>query len=201
MKLAYRSIGFLVFVMVVMAAAVAGRQLGAREARVEIARALGLDKPDRVHIKSVSTTGSDAIVEASFDGAFHMKANKDGGWTVTEVRTGDRCWESIENIRDAIKKEKILRTAADLRTIAAGLEAFRRERGFYVLANNSGALIDNLSPRYIGSVLRLDAWSREFAYAGTAGSYRLASAGPDGKPGTADDLVVENGKLVQGAEQ
>ena len=50
-------------------------------------------------------------------------------------------------------------------------------------------------------VLRLDAWSHEFTYNGNATAYRLASGGPDGKPGTPDDIVVENGKLVQGATQ
>jgi hypothetical protein len=45
----------------------------------------------------------------------------------------------------------------------------------------------------------LDAWSREFDYKGESASYRLASLGPDGKPGTGDDIVFENGRLIIGA--
>lgn len=177
------------------------RELGAREAREKIAQALGLDKPDNVHIKNISRTGSDAIVVAQFDAAFRFTSDKDGKWQAVEVRTGDRKWESIELIQTAIQKEKSLRTSADLRTLATALEAYRRDNGFYVQAGTCSALIDNLSPKYLGSVIRLDAWSREFDYKGAAAGYRLVSLGPDGKAGTGDDIVFENGHLVKGASE
>jgi hypothetical protein len=160
-----------------------------------------LDKPDNVHIKNISRTGSDAIVVAQFDAAFRFTSDKDGKWQAVEVRTGDRKWESIELIQTAIQKEKTLRTSADLRTLATALEAFRRDNGSYVQAGTCSALIDNLSPKYLGSVIRLDAWSREFDYKGASGSYRLTSLGPDGKAGTDDDIVFENGRLVKGASE
>lgn len=181
--------------------AAVARELGAREAREIIARSLGLDKADNVHIKNISRTGSDAIVEAQFEAAFRFTSDKDGKWQAVEVRTGDRTWESIELIRTAIQKEKTLRTSADLRTLATALEAFRRDNGSYVEAGNCAALIDNLSPKYLPSVIRLDAWSREFDYKGESASYRLASLGPDGKPGTGDDIVFENGRLIIGASE
>ena len=177
------------------------RELGAREARETIARALGLDKPDNVHIKTISRTGSEAIVEAQFDAAFRFTSDKDGKWQAVEVRTGDRKWESIELIQTAIQKEKTLRTSADLRTLATALEAYRRDTGSYVQAGTCSALIDNLSPKYLSSIIRLDAWSREFDYKGASGGYRLASLGPDGKAGTGDDIVFENGQLVKGASE
>jgi hypothetical protein len=177
------------------------RELGAREARETIARALGLDKPDNVHIKNISRSGGEAIVEAQFDAAFRFTSDKDGKWQAAEVRTGDRKWESIELIRTAIQKEKTLRTSADLRTLATALEAYRRENGSYVQAATCSALIDNLSPKYLGSVIRLDAWSREFEYKGAADGYRLVSLGSDGKAGTSDDIVFENGRLVKGASE
>lgn len=177
------------------------RDLGAREARTKVAQALGLDKPDNVHIKSISRAGSDAIVEAQFDAAFRFTSDKDGKWQAVEVRTGDRKWESIELIQTAIQKEKALRTSADLRTVATALESYRRENGSYVNADTCSALIDHLSPRYLVSVVRLDAWSREFDYKGASGAYRLVSLGPDGKPGTGDDIVFENGRLVKGASE
>src|SRR5260370_23865152 len=91
------------------------RELGAREAREKIAKAIGLESPDSVHIKSINGgSGREAIVEASFNGTFRLTSDKGGNWTVTEVRTGDRCWESVDLIRTAVRKEKILRTAADL---------------------------------------------------------------------------------------
>ncbi len=178
------------------------RELGSREARERIAEAVGLDKADRVQIKSISAgAGGQAIVEARIETAFRFQQDKEGNWRAVEVRTGDRRWESIELVQTAINKEKVLRTAADLRTLATALEAFRRERGFYVAADNNSALVDNLAPRYLSPIIRIDAWSREFEYKGTETGYRLASLGPDGRPNTGDEIVIENGQLTKGASE
>jgi hypothetical protein len=178
------------------------RELGAREAREKVAQALGFDKSDNVHIKNISRgPGSEAIVEAQFDAAFRFNVDKNGNWQAVEVRAGDRKWESIELIQTALRKERALRTGADLRTLATALEAYRRDNGSYVEANNGSALIDRLAPRYLSSIIRLDAWSHEFGYKGTATSYRLTSLGADGKPGTDDDIVFENGRLVKGISE
>jgi Type II secretion system (T2SS), protein G len=178
------------------------RELGSREARERIASALGLDKPDNVRIKNISPgMGGEAIVEAQFDASFRFTQGKDGNWNAVEVRTGDRKWESIELIQTAVRKEKELRTTADMRTLVTALESFRRERGFYVTADTNSDLIDNLSPRYLSTIIRLDAWSHEFEYKGTATAYRLASLGPDGKPRTGDEIIIENGQLVKGAAE
>jgi hypothetical protein len=176
------------------------RELGAREAREKIAQALGFDKSDNVHIKNISHgMGDEAIVEAQFDAAFRFTADKEGKWQAVDVRAGDRKWESIELIQTALRKEKALRTGAELRTIATALEAYRRDKGSYVQAETGSALIDHLAPSYLSSIIRLDAWSRELIYKGSATSYRLSSFGPDGKPDTDDDIVFENGRLVKGA--
>lgn len=185
----------------VAAGALAG-QLGAREARQKIALALGLEKPDDVHIKSISMgIRGDAVVEASFDAVFHLGKDQNGNWVVKEVRTGDRRWESIELIVTAVRKEKISRTVADMRALTEALEAFKRDRGVYVTADTGSALQDALAPAYLKSILRLDAWLNEFDYKGGGARYRLSSHGPDGKPGTGDDIVVENGALVSGDDR
>jgi len=186
--------------MLVLLGIVWARELGSREARDRIAQALGIGDASRVHIKSINVTGSsEAIVEASFDGAFHLSADKNGNWAVTEVRTGDRCWESIELIRTAIRKEKILRTTADMRAIATALESFRKDHGSYVQAIDGRSLMDKLSPRYLDRLVRLDAWSHEFDYSGGPSGYKLTSPGPDGKRQTGDDIVYQNGRQTSGA--
>jgi hypothetical protein len=196
-----RIIAIIIIVAVFLAAVVFARELGAREAREKIAAAVGIDKPDRIEIKSINLgPGNEAVVDARFEAAFRFTKDPQGAWQPVEVRTGDRRWESIDLIQTAIRKEKSLRTTADMRTIATALEAFKRERGYYVPAKSSAALIDNLSPRYMNTVIRLDAWSHEFEYKGSETQYRLASLGPDGKSGTGDDIVFENGRLVKGAE-
>lgn len=199
MKAKSRALVTIAIVVSLIGAAAFARELGAREAREKIAQALGLDKPGNVHIKNISRMGGETIVEAQFEAAFRFKADKEGKWQPLEVRTGDRAWESIELIQTAVRKEKALRTTADLRTIATALEAYRRENGSYAPADSGSALIDHLSPKYLESIVRIDAWSHELNYKGASGGYRLASLGPDGKPGTDDDIVFENGRQIQGA--
>ena len=197
-----RALVMIVIALSLVWVAAFARELGAREARQRIASSLGLDKPDQVRVKNISAgSGGEAIVEAQFDATFRFAQGKDGNWNAVEVRTGDRKWESIELIQTAVRKEKELRTTADMRTLVTALEAFRRERGFYVAADTNSELVDNLAPRYLGTIIRLDAWSHEFEYKGTATAYRLASLGPDGKPRTGDEIVMENGQLVKGAAE
>lgn len=202
MKPTSRTLMMVALIISVAWVAAFARQLGSREAREGIAAAFGIDKPDRVRIRSISAgMGGQAIVDATVEAAFRFTQDKSGNWQAVEVRTGDRNWESIELIQTAVRKEKTLRTEADLRTLAVALEAFRRERGFYVSADTGAALLDNLAPRYLTSIIRLDAWSEEFEYKGTASSYRLASHGPDRKPATGDEIVFENGQLVKESGQ
>jgi hypothetical protein len=49
---------------------------------------------------------------------------------------------------------------------------------------------------------RTDAWSRplDFAMVSTLDGYFLASAGADGKHGTPDDIVAEDGRITKNEE-
>jgi Type II secretion system (T2SS), protein G len=202
MTAAARTLTAIIALLALLVVVALARELGSREAREKIAAAVGIDKADGVHIKSINAgSGNEAIVEAQFDATFRFTTDKQGNWQAVEVRTGDRNWESIELIQTAVRKEKALRTTADLRTIATALEAFRRERGYYVVADSNAALIDNLAPRYLNAVLRLDAWSHEFQYRGSETTYHLASLGADGKPDSGDEIVFENGQMVKGAQE
>ena len=171
----------------------AAGDLTPREARRVIARLAGIELPsDAVRIKSISPMGNTAVVVAQVETAFRLVNDKDK-WRVAEIRTGDRRWEDMDLLVRALNAEKTSRVRAELETIATALEAFRRERGFYVEAKTEAALIDFLSPRYLGRVIRLDAWHRPYEYEGSRESYVLRSLGPDGQQGTSDDVVLAKG--------
>ena len=169
----------------------AAGDLTPKEARRLIARMAGIQLPsDAVRIKEVSAMGNSATVVAQVETAFHFDKGGDGKWRVAEIRTGDRRWENVDMLVKALNAEKTARARAELESIATALESFRRERGFYVEAMTEAALIDNLNPRYLSRVVRIDPWHRPYEYEGTRTSFVLRSDGPDEKPNTADDVTV-----------
>jgi len=187
---------FLIFLIVVFCAvfvANASADLSAKEARKLIARLAGIELPsDAVRVKEISAMGSSAVVVAQVETAFRFVRGDDGKWRVAELRTGDNRWEDVDMIVRAVNSEKVERARAELETVATALEAFRRERGFYVSADTEAALIDHLNPRYLGRIIRVDPWHNPYFYAGTRDHFTLRSGGADGKENTPDDVVVSN---------
>jgi hypothetical protein len=169
----------------------AAGDLTPKEARRLIARMAGIQLPsDAVRVKDVSAMGNSATVIAQVETAFRFDKTGDGKWRVSEIRTGDRRWEDIDLLVKALNVEKTARAHAELESIATALESFRRERGFYLESKSEAALIDNLNPRYLKSVIRVDPWHQPYEYEGSRTSFVLRSAGPDGSPNTADDVVI-----------
>lgn len=186
----------------VLAFAAATESLSVRKARELLQHLAGatLNK-DQVQIKKIESGigGGGTIVEAQIETSFRVVKGKDG-WEIVEVRLGDRQWESFELIEEAIKREKARRTTSLMQKLTDGLTAYHRERGQYAVTDEIAELLDYLSPHYMSTPIRFDLWGREFDYRGSASGYRLVSAGPDGKKGTADDLVVENGVVKSDTE-
>lgn len=168
------------------------RQLGPREARETIARLLG-GSPNDVRIKSISPApvGDDAVVTAQMDVAFQLRKGGDGAWQVASVRLADGRWEEVELLRRALDAEKARRAAADLRALAAGVEAYRRDRGFYPEAETVADLVDRITPLFAPEVIRVDPWQQPYFYSLSPAGYRLGSPGPDGRAGSADDVVLD----------
>ena len=141
-------------------------------------------------IKQLSMMGSSAIAEVVVDATFRLSRDAQGKWVVTEVVTGGESSGDLAAHLHSVNSEKAERARADLATLRDALEAFRAERGFYVVAEDSVVLLNHLSPRYIKHIIRLDPWHNPYRYNGTTAAYTLASDGPDGKSGTSDDVTV-----------
>jgi hypothetical protein len=169
----------------------AAGDLSTKEARRLIARMAGIQLPsDAVRIKDVSSLGNSATVTAQVETAFKFEKGSDGKWRVAEIRTGDRRWESVDLLTKALNVEKSARARAELESIATALEAFRRERGSYLESKSEATLVDNLNPRFLARIIRVDPWHQPYEYEGTRTSFVLRSAGPDEKPNTPDDVVL-----------
>jgi hypothetical protein len=195
-----RTVLIIILVALVSAGAVfvAGRasaagDLSPKEARKLIARMAGIELPsDAVRVKEISTSGNSAVVVAQVETAFRLVKGDNDKWRIAEIRTGDRRWEDLDTLMKALNAEKSARARAELESIATALESFRRERGAYVESKSDATLIDNLSPRYLARVIRIDPWHQPYRYEGARTNFVLRSNGPDGKPDTADDVRVSS---------
>ncbi|HEX3559443.1 MAG TPA: type II secretion system protein GspG [Pyrinomonadaceae bacterium] len=141
-------------------------------------------------IRQLDVLVSSAVAEIVVEATFRLAKDASGKWRVAEVSVGDGSGEDPSALWRSADAQKAVRARADLEAVRAALEAFRRERGFYVVAADSAVLMDHLSPRYIKQIIRLDPWHNPYRYAGTTEGYTLASDGADGKPGTADDVTL-----------
>lgn len=172
--------------------AAAAEKMSVSQAKRAIARTAGIELPTaavEVEKEGISVIGSEATVEAKVRTAFRLRRAEKGDWEVAEVRLGAGRWEDVALLSRALDREKGARARAELTTLRVALEAFRRERGHYPAGSDARTLADNLSPRYLSQVIRLDPWQQPYAYTGTLSSYALRSAGADRELGTADDIL------------
>lgn len=125
---------------------------------------------------------------------------------------------AIPNVLTAMQRSKQKRTASDIRTIAAAVEARASDTNEYPVASLD-ELAAMLSPKYIQTFPRTDAWGNRFVYQGIdcSGqrclSYVIASGGKDGRmeqepliwfrtaPSATttfnDDIVFSNGEFLR----
>jgi hypothetical protein len=171
-------------------------ELNNKRARCLVGSLFGVQLPlDDVRIKEISPFGlslgseSAALVVAFVRADFRFARNA-SGWRVAEFKSGARDWVNVSELPAAIDQVKRSAAADELSTIAKALSDFRRERGYFVVADKESVLINHLSPKYLTRVIRVDPWHRPYQYDGQQDRYSLRSLGPDGKPNTPDDIVV-----------
>lgn len=167
-----------------------------KRARCLLANLFGVETPsDSLRIQEIEAlpiplaSRPSATVVAWVRVDARLLADK-GGWRVTELRTGKRGWVELDPLVAAINDAKQSRARAELALIAAALEKFRKERGFYVIAASEAAAVDHLSPRYLAQVIRVDPWHQPYQYRGDRDHFTLRSNGPDGKENTPDDIEL-----------
>jgi hypothetical protein len=140
-------------------------------------------------IRQLSLMGSSAVAEVVVAATFSLSKDGRGRWRVADVAVDGEAAGDLEALWRSVNARKALRAREEMAELGSALEAFRRERGFYVAGQDSHVLLDHLSPRYAKRIIRLDPWHNPYRYTGTPASYTLASDGPDGKQGTADDVA------------
>jgi len=123
---------------------------------------------------------------------------------------------AIPNMLTAMQRSRQKRTMADLRTVAAAVEAYATDKNQYPPGSSPADLTSALVPTYAKAVPSLDGWANPIRYEcwpeGACTNYVLGSAGADKVfereslqgyvPETKttsfnNDIVFANGKFVQ----
>jgi hypothetical protein len=172
----------------------AGARLSHDEARKKIAE-VGRSGvvPAAIEIRRViAQSDTEVIAEATITLAFQFKrANPSAEWRIEAVRLGDRDWISLDELLAGINEGRRKATTNAMQKLADALEKFRTATGSLPNARDIVSLTDILHPRYMNELVREDGWGKPILYEVTGTStVRFTSEGPDGRPGTADDIVV-----------
>src|SRR5262249_15512294 len=95
----------------------------------------------------------------------------------------------------AVNEGRRRTTVETLQQLAGGVEKYRSANGSLPAARDIVALTDALYPAYMNVLVREDGWGNPVIYEITgSSSFRLLSAGADRRPGTPDDIVVEDSR-------
>jgi hypothetical protein len=145
--------------------------------------------PEAVEVVRVRQSGKQAMAEVTIKTAVRMR--KEGNkWVLQDVRLGDRRWESVDRILEAIEQSRHEQTAREMDQVKAGIEKYIQEQGEIPLAKSFDKLVDTLNPEFLPAVIRIDAWWNPYRYrVMSISQFELRSAGPDGRYNTEDDLV------------
>jgi hypothetical protein len=92
------------------------------------------------------------------------------------------------NVNNMLKGAQFKTAQLDQRAVMNGVDLYETENG------RLPARLEDLVPKYIRE-LHSDPWGNPYAYYRGEGGSAIVSAGPDGKLGTGDDIVVNEGAI------
>ena len=148
-----------------------------------------LRKSDVEIIGVQQITASEAVAETRALVAFRFE-NTGNVWRVREMRIGHGQWESVENIERALNQVKTEETKELLARIAGAIQKYREDHQRFPEFKDFVDLCDQLAPRFLTPLVRLDAWQRPFEASMSESDILLRSAGPDGIIGNQDDIQL-----------
>jgi hypothetical protein len=97
----------------------------------------------------------------------------------------------------SLDQGKITGTKGTMTTLGRALSAYSVDHGGYprgaTLQDATGALV----PAFLPSAVAIDAWNNPLSYVSDGRSYTLTSPGADGTIGSADDLVMVEGRFTK----
>lgn len=144
-----------------------------------------------VRVREVNREESTLRVPAEFNGAdviFVMHAGEES-WQVDSVEQGGNSY-TVEQLGEIVQTMEIMRGLSD------ALEAFHAARGDYPMLDDLTGLGELVPEFYTAATPMQDAWGNALRYRHQGEDYTLTSSGPDGEPGSRDDILLITGTFV-----
>lgn len=130
---------------------------------------------------------------------------RDGQFTRSSINWARPAVEAagaVELAERAMDQSRHRRTLASFRSIATAADAYATDHPRLPMVTSIDELAKHLEPAYIGELPRTDGWDTPFRVRviPPSGPYIVASAGPDKKFGTPDDVIARGSEIMQNEE-
>ncbi len=104
--------------------------------------------------------------------------------------------QASRDVLHAIDQGKLIGTRGTMENVAKALAAYAMDRGSYPGGSSIQETTAALVPAFLPSATTVDAWGNTLVYESDTRSFTLTSPGADGRAGSADDLVMTDGRFT-----
>ena len=109
-------------------------------------------------------------------------------------KTGE---QAAHQVLHAIDQGKLIGTRGTMENIGKALTTYSMDKGGYPQGSSIQEATAALVPAFLPSPVTVDAWGNTLAYQSDTRSFTLTSPGADGRIGSADDMVMSDGRFTQ----
>jgi len=105
--------------------------------------------------------------------------------------------QAAHQVLHAIDQGKVIGTRGTMENIGKALTTYSMDHGEYPQGTSIQAAASALVPAFLPSAVNVDAWGNTLGYQSDGRSFTLTSPGADGRVGSADDMVMTDGRFTQ----
>jgi len=105
--------------------------------------------------------------------------------------------QAAHDVLHALDQGKVVGTRGTLDNLGKALTTYSMDHGGYPQGGSIQEATAALVPAFLPSPVTVDAWGNTLVYQSDTRTFTLTSPGADGRVGTADDMVMTDGRITQ----
>ena len=105
--------------------------------------------------------------------------------------------QAAHDVLHALDQGKVIGTRGTMENIGKALTTYSMDHGAYPQGTSIQEAAAALVPAFLPSAVDVDAWGNTLVYQSDGRSFTLGSPGADGRVGSADDMVMTDGRFTQ----